>query len=564
VNLNKEQIEAIATRTGAYCVMATAGSGKTTVLTERVRQLFDEGISQDDILALTFTKEAANNMLKRLSLEADKNLRGGFRTFHSFCLNLVKREARFLPYGLSAEPFPDGQVLYKMILTAMKENGVRRKQYDEVKAAISSWKRHRITPEEAIDDPLNDPMFANVFEKYETMLHDGGMLDFDDMIARAVDILEQSEEARDRWQFKYVHCDESQDTDDLQFRLLQLISEKHGNVFCVGDFCQALYGFRGANPENLLEFTKWFPNAKTIILPENFRSTYEVVEFSKKNAPIENELTKNIRTGNASGPAIEFRMYTGSNEEAESVLSAAAQDPANSAILARTNDQLGIYESLAMQHNVKFQLLGRSGLWTKPEINMLVGLAAFCLGNQPAEKYNQRLIEPYRRAIRSATPEKGLNMVMEYGRLNELYGDQDYSDDENFALTNLKTVIGISRKFTSLGEFLNHARKCSHASRKSKNALTLSTIHQAKGLEWSNVFVIGVEPGLLPHKRGEIEEEKRIWYVAITRPKQKLRVSFSGSPSSFVEPHLTQEIREQLRKGSEQVEKLQRQMVMFQ
>ena len=534
------------------------------MLEQRTRQILDEGCPQDELLVLSFTREAAENLVRRLKLDPDKSIRGGFRTFHSFCLNLIKKEARFLPYGLSSEPFPDGPVLYKLLLQAMKENGVRRKQFDEVKAAISQWKRLRISPAQAQDDPLNDPLYAAVFEKYESLLHDGGMLDFDDFIARSVDILEKSAEVRDRWQIKFCMVDEFQDTDELQVRLLQLITERHKNLFVVGDFSQCIYAFRGSHPHILLDFAKHFPGATTLILPENFRSQKNVVEFSRLNAPIQNELTKNIRTSNPVGPEIEFRMYPNSAEEAEATLSVAATDAGNSAILARTNDQIGIYESLALSHNIRFQLLGKSGLWTKPEINSLTSLAAFCMGNQTPEKYPQKLVEPYRRAIRSQPPEKALDMIVRHAKLDELYSNDDFSDDENFALTNIKTVIGIAKKFSSLGEFLNHARKAAHASRKNKNALTLCTIHSAKGLEWSNVFVIGVENGLLPHKKGDLAEESRIWYVAITRPKTRLRISFAGSPSQFVEPHLTPEIKAQLTKGSEQVEKLQRQMVMFQ
>lgn len=564
MKLNQEQIEAVNAQNGAWCVMATAGSGKSTVLIERMKRLYQEGAARDDILAITFTREAANNLKQRLKMEFSKNDRGGPRTFHSFCLNLILHESRFLPFGLSANPFPEGPTLSKLLLEAMKKNSVRRKNYEEVKAFISRNKRQRTTPEQACDDPLNDHLFARVYSSYEAALREGGMLDFDSMMVEAVNILEKHKEVRDRWQFKWVLVDEAQDTDDLQFRLLQLVSEKHKNVFVVGDYCQALYEFRGANPDNLIQFVKWFPGSRTIILPENFRSTAEIVEYSKKNAPIDNELTQNIRTSNPrSGVPIEFRMYGGPSEEAEATLSAASADPGHSAILARTNNQLGLFETLALQHNIKFHRLGKSGFWNQPEVTMLVNLAAFCMGMKPPAKYSEQLIAMYRNYIRYANPEAALELIIRHAQLESLFSNEDYSDDENFAINNLYTVAGIAKRFRTLQEFLNHARKAAHASRKAKNAVTLATIHAAKGLEWDNVFVVGMESGKLPHEKGRIAEERRIWYVARTRPRKRLRVSFAGTPSEFLADDLTPEIQIELRKHAATVEKIQRQQELF-
>jgi DNA helicase II / ATP-dependent DNA helicase PcrA len=561
MQLNPEQLEAIHFRDGAANVCATAGAGKTTVLVERTRALFQEGATPNDVLILTFTVEAAKNLEKRLGLTPAKSERGGFRTFHSFCLNLVRQEARYLPYGLSADPFPDGPVLSKMLLAAMKENGIRRKEYDAVKSFISQRKRHRVRPDGLISD-IENP-YAQAYSLYEQRLRDGGMLDFDGMIVEAVNLLENNPPILERWQFKWVMADEAQDTDDLQFRLLQLLTEKHKNILVVGDFCQALYGFRGANPENLVHFANWFPNAKTLILPENFRSTQEITEFSKKNAPLKNALTENIRTANSSGPQIEFRMYSGANEEAEATLANAAQDPGNSAILSRTNNQLGVYETLALQHNIKFHLLGRSGLWNKAEIKSLVNLAGFCMVSRQPERYSEQLVATYRSRIRQLPPEQGLREIIRVSNLESLYSNDDYSEDENFAITNLRTVADLAKKFSSLGEFLNHARKAAHASRKSKNAVALSTVHQAKGLEWKNVFVIGVQAGKMPHERGDPAEEARIFYVAITRPQNRLRISFAGTPSAFIASYLTPDIQKELQTSAQKVETLQKQQELF-
>src|SRR6266550_988768 len=564
IKWNSEQRQAISAQEGAWCCLATAGSGKTTVLVERARRLFKEGATPDEVLALTFTVSAADNMAKKLEIKQDKSLRGGFRTFHSFCLNLVRREAKFLPYGLSSEPFPDGPVLSKILLGAMKENGIKRKQFDEVKAFISRWKRQRILPREVEEhDDQADNAFILAYEKYEQRLRDGGMLDFDGMVVEAVNILEHSPEVRDRWQFKWVMCDEAQDTDNLQFLLLQLVSKKHNNVFVVGDFCQALYAFRGAHPENLVQFANWFPGGKTIMLPENFRSSGAITAYGKKKSPIKNDLTENIRTSNPLGIPIEYRMFAGPVEEAESTLSEAERDPGGSAILARTNNQIGIYESLALQHGIKFHLLGKSGLWNKSEIKTLVNLATFCVNGKAPEKYSETLVYPHRSRIRSLPADTALQQLIQVLNLESLYSSEDFADDQNFAIANLRTVTDIAKRFSTLGAFLNHARKAAHASRKSKNAVTFGTIHSAKGLEFDNVFVIGVQERKLPHERGDLAEEARVFYVSISRPAKRLRISFAGTPSQFIVDDLTPEIRTELQKHASQVERIQKQQELF-
>jgi len=158
---------------------------------------------------------------------------------------------------------------------------------------------------------------------------------------------------------------------------------------------------------------------------------------------------------------------------------------------------------------------------------------------------------------------EGLTEIIRAANLESLYSNEDYADDENFAVSNLRTVADIAKRFRTLPEFLNHARKAAHASRKSKSAVTLSTVHQSKGLEFNSVFVVGAQDRKMPHEKGDLAEEARIWYVAITRPKKRLRISWAGTPSSFVIPYLTPEIRAELSKNSAQVEKIQNQLRLF-
>lgn len=562
--LNPEQKAAIATRQGAYCLLATAGSGKSTVLCERAKQLLAEGVSPNDLLALTFTNSAAKSMAERIGLKVEKSERSGFRTFHSLGLRLIQDERRHLPFGLSDSPIPEGPILSRLLSDAMKQFGVSKKQFKEVRSFISKNKRTNTAPADALAqiDFLGDDSFARVYGKYQECLRDGGMLDFDDLIVCAVQLLNKPE-VRDRWQFQYVLCDEGQDTDDQQFEILQLISQRHGNVFIVGDANQALYSFRGANPSNLINISSWFSNARTMFLPQNYRSSGAILKFCKENAPIQDELMSSMRTDNPEGAPVEFRMFRSDEEEAEATVAAALSDPGNSAILARTNAQLADFETICTTNNIKFHLLGRSGFWTQPEIKNVVRLAGFALGTAPSKNYSQEIVANLRNKLRTISAETAVKSILEQTGIEQMYANNDYAEEDNFALKNLKKLVQIAGRFSSLSEFVKHAHKAEHASRKSKNALTLSTVHQAKGLEWNNVFVAGVQEGKLPHEKGEFEEEKRIWYVAISRAAKRLRISFAGTPSVFLKKYLTPEITVELNKNAAKVEKIQQQIGLF-
>lgn len=557
-HLNTEQQLAVNADAGAYCLLSTAGSGKTRVITDRVKRLLNEGNSVNDILVLTFTSSAAKELEKRIGVPVSKETRAGFRTFHSLGLRLIQDERRHLPFGLSETPIPEGPVLSKLLSDTMKEFGVSKKQFKEVRSFISKAKRTHTAPADALAavDFLGDDSFAKVYDKYQSRLRDGGMLDFDDLIVYAVDLLEKPD-VRERWQFKFLMADEAQDTDDQQFRMMQLMSERYGNVFLVGDACQALYSFRGANPDNLLEVKKWWSGAKTMYLPQNYRSSGAILQFCKENAPIQDELMSTMRTDNEYGSPVEFRMFRSDEEEAESTVAAALIDPGNSAILARTNAQLADFETVCTLNNVRFHLLGKAGFWHQSEIKMVVRLAGFALSVAPAKTYSQEAVANLRNKLRTMPAQAAVKTILEASGIESMYASNDYAEEDNFALKNLKKLVQIAGRFSSLSEFVRHARKAEHASRKAKNAITLSTVHQAKGLEWSNVFVCGVQEGKLPHEKGEFSEEQRIWYVAISRAAKRLRVSFSGVPSVFLKKYLTPEMK------AEAGEKIQSQMGLF-
>jgi len=536
---NPEQLDAVNCRAGAWLWLATAGSGKTAVLTERVMRLLQENQPLNEILALTFTAEAADNMLERLGIKMSKSERYGFKTFHSFGLKVVFAEKDSLPFRLADNPFESLNGT-KVIRELLRSNGrkVGKKEMQEVQGAFSRMKRGavKLPVEFCKDTSLRDHReWGFLYPEYVRRMRAGGWLDFDDMLVEAVNLLEKPG-IRARWQYKWVLCDEGQDTDNLQFRMLQLISEKHGNVFVVADVNQCMYGFRGAKPENVEKFEAWFPGAQIRILPENYRSTPEIVKFGQKIAPIKNQLVANMRTSNPSGVPIVIMPYTSTSEEVNAVLQEVAKDPGQSAVLARTNQQIGFFETECTLRGIKFHLLGRSGFWKTSEIRNVLALAKFLSGTDEPDSYPQRLVHPLRARIQTMEPGAALDEIILAAKLHELYSNDEYEEEANFAIGNLDTIVQIAYRFETLSEFMEFANRASHASRKSKNAVTLGTIHAAKGLEWDNVFVVGAQEGKLPHeKAADMQEEERILYVSVSRPRKRLQISYVGAISRFLE-----------------------------
>jgi DNA helicase-2/ATP-dependent DNA helicase PcrA len=193
----------------------------------------------------------------------------------------------------------------------------------------------------------------------------------------------------------------------------------------------------------------------------------------------------------------------------------------------------------------------------------VVNLAGFALSPAPPKTFSQGQVASARAQIRPLSGQRAIEKILSITGIENMYASQDFADEDNYALKNLKKLQQIAGRFSTLADFVKHARKAEHASRKSKNAVTLSTVHQAKGLEWKNVFVVGVSEGILPHQKGEIGEERRIFFVAISRAAKKLQISWVGTPSQFLKKYLTPEIKKELEKSADKVEKIERQLSIF-
>lgn len=520
--LNADQQAVIKESDGARCCLAGPGSGKTTTMVDFIRQLVDAGVRPSDIRAITFSKEMALTLEKRLGMK------GIVSTFHSLGYAICSQINR-----KPVEP----ELRFRLMCRLMKKWGT---DYHELDQFISKMRRERISPKDAID--ISDEYsLARAYAEYETVRESQGWMDFDSMLADSVQMLEDPQ-ARAKWQARYLIVDEAQDTDNLQWRMMQLMSEKYGNITVVGDPGQAIYQFRGAQPENITNFQQWFPQGRYYYLGLNYRSTQTIVNFVRENTPpdLPPELvSRMLPARNEQGSAIGMRMYWQDEDEAEAALVRATRDPLNSIILARTNHWVGLLQRVCGRHKVRYHLLGKTSFWKQAEVRKAV---------DALKAYPTMSLEV---ALNVALPE-----------LMRKYDVDDRTERDNDALENLKSLRDYNKDFARVADFVTYANKMMHR-RNDPYGVTLSTVHQAKGGEWKNVFIVGANAKGFPHQKGDPREEHRIYYVAISRAIENLRISFSGTPSPYLRKYLSDAILDRLREKATEVERLQEQQKLF-
>jgi DNA helicase-2/ATP-dependent DNA helicase PcrA len=317
IKLNTEQTDAVLAHEGAFAVISGPGSGKTQVLVSRYNRLIESGVDPQDILALTFTAEAARNMRTRAKAkESTAERPSGFRTFHSLALSFAQIERGHFPYTLASFPLAVEDGLY-----AVEAVRKYRVNYKDLRTYISHQKRKRIAPDQAIADAADQKQInlAMAYRMYDQQCCKHGVLDFDSLIVEMVNLLESNAGVRGRWQYKFVQTDESQDSDWLQWRAVQLMSEKYGNVFAVGDAGQCIFEWRSAHPELFLNMEKMFPNVKKLFLAKNHRSTKEIVSLVRELGPVK-ELAERFYTENEQGAAPRITRYDNNYAEAEGVV----------------------------------------------------------------------------------------------------------------------------------------------------------------------------------------------------------------------------------------------------
>ena len=311
LQFNNEQQEAVNVREGHYAVLSGPGSGKTSVLAERYNRLVASGEESQEILSLTFTRAAAREMASRVpnvtTVVGERPF--GFRTFHSLALDFAVQERDAFPFPLAAFPLATGGQVWKFAGDiARRYAGMDVKQ---LLGWMSKQKRSGTKPDYLVAhaEDIRERVYALAYKEYEERCRKAGILDFDDLLLYMEEILSLYPAVRNRWQYKFVMIDEANDADLVQWRLVQTISQKHGNVFAVGDAAQAIYAWRGAEPELFVKFHELFPDAKYLYLGTNFRSTQEIVSFIKQICPVKNGLLEKFCSVSEQGEPVEIQGF---------------------------------------------------------------------------------------------------------------------------------------------------------------------------------------------------------------------------------------------------------------
>jgi len=609
-DLNPAQREAVLTTEGPLLVIAGAGSGKTRVLTHRVAHLVRAcGVGPNEILAITFTNRAAAEMRERL-----ERLLGGtaraiwILTFHAACGRILRRESPRLGYRSSFTIY-DSADQVRLVKNILEEEGFDPKRFVPrgIHAQISNAKNQLVGPDEYRRRVASfyDQTVADVYERYQRRLHGSNAMDFDDLLYLTVEVLDRFPEARERWSkaFRYVLVDEYQDTNHAQYRLLQLLAERHRNVCAVGDPDQSIYAFRGADIRNILEFERDFGETKTIALEQNYRSTNAILGAA--NAVIaHNRERREKRLWSELGEGEPVRVIELEDEHAEARFVAAGiaglveegYSGTEVAVFYRTNAQSRVLEDILVRQGVPYQVIGGPRFYERAEIKDV--LAYLKVLDNPSDTVSlQRIANRPRRGIGDASlarlqtyadaqgsslwdalgqaeeagisgaPLRALRLlhaalqslaasvaeldvaelieqVLERSGYREAL-EAERTVEAQGRLENLQELVGVAREYgetaaePSLSSFLQEISL--HAAQDDlsgeSNLVTLMTLHNAKGLEFRAVYLIGVEEGIFPHSRSieeqGIEEERRLCYVGMTRAMERLTLTHASSRSLF-------------------------------
>lgn len=574
MQLNSEQERAVNHPSGPLLMAAGAGSGKTRALTSRLKGLIARGVPPHEIVAITFTNKAAREMRERVfgRERADQKWHPTFPvygeafigTFHSFGAKILKNEAAALgrTAGFSIYDDDDSAGLIKQIIREMQL------AKDLWKAPAVAGRVSNIKSElKEIGDLLESPdsrdlVFAEIFTKYERALKANNAFDFDDLIEKPVRLLSENKEIREKYQklFSHILVDEYQDINTSQYQLVRLLSEQHQNISVVGDDAQSIYAFRGADFRNFLNFTKDWPSATIVKLEQNYRSSGNIIEAA--NAVIKNntvQTPKNLWTENPAGKAVSIVAASDSETEAtwlaSEIWSLRRKEPtASVGILYRTNAQSRAIEQALISENLPYKIFGGLKFYDRKEIKDV--LAGLRLANNPLDSMSvermqaslgKRVGALVAKTMQQAGSEKPIAELVDLFMKEASYAQflEDKFNNAPERLENIAELVSFSAEFTNLGEFLERALLLQSADTpsdeqgQSENPINLMTIHIAKGLEFDYVFVAGVNEGMLPHERSmesleQIEEERRLMYVAMTRARAGLYILFHSFPSRFI------------------------------
>ena len=605
-NMNSEQSEAVRTTEGPLLIMAGAGSGKTRVLTHRIAYLLDEkDVSPYNILAIKFTNKAAKEMKARVEhLVGEEAQVIWMSTFHSMCVRILRRDADRI--GIERNfTIIDPTDQKSVIKDVLKSENIDSKRFEPRMfiGAISNLKNELKTPEDAQKEAndFHSQMVATVYKGYQRQLSRNEALDFDDLIMTTINLFERVPETLEYYQnkFQYIHVDEYQDTNKAQYTLVKLLANKFKNLCVVGDSDQSIYGWRGADIQNILSFEEDYPEAKTIFLEQNYRSTKnilnaanEVIKHNSERKP------KGLWTANSGGDKIQYYEAMTERDEAEYVVKEimkhqrSGKKYSEMAILYRTNAQSRVLEETFMKSNIPYTMVGGQKFYDRKEIKDLLSYLRV-IANSNDDISLQRIINVPKRGIGPSSVEKiqtyalqnnismfdalaevdfiGLskkvtqecisfyemiqNLIkeQEFLEISEIVDevlqksgyrdmlDREQSIESRSRLENLDEFMSVPKDYEentpleeqSLINFLTDLSLVADIDEAdTQNGVTLMTMHSAKGLEFPIVFIMGMEESLFPHIRAikseddhEMEEERRICYVAITRAEELLYIT---------------------------------------
>lgn len=613
--LNSAQKEASIHTNGPILIIAGAGAGKTKTITHRIINLIKNGVLPEKILAVTFTNKAAKEMKERIVAEIEKNAKGQdtipfVSTFHSLGVFIIKENAKILGLTKYFTILDDGDS-NSIIKEALKELNIDPKQYEprKIKNIISrekgKFKHYNDYQEESSGASYLSKIVSQVWKIYEEKKSKENSLDFDDLLLKSTKLLKDNEEIRGKYQDKweYIHIDEYQDTNEVQYLMSKLLSEKNKNICVVGDADQNIYSWRGANLKNILSFEKDYPNAKIVTLEENYRSTKNILEAAneiiKKN---KYRPDKNLFTKNEIGEKISIYEANDEGDEAEFVATKTLEIIDTSgekilsksiAVLYRANFQSRVLEESMLRYNVPYQVLGIK-FFERKEIKDTLAYLRAALNPESLSDIKRIINFPARglgkvTLLKLFSGEKDTLPIKAQIKINNFYKTleeisekiktEKASDVIKFAvkksgieselssgteeeierLENIKELATLALKYDNLTEgsgieklledaslasdqdsimIAESAKKPSDS--KNNNIIKLMTVHAAKGLEFDYVFITGLEDGLFPHQKmgdssavEDSEEERRLFYVALTRAREKLFLSFANYRTIF-------------------------------
>ena len=573
-DLNPEQRKAVVTTDGPMIILAGAGSGKTRVLTYKVLYLMQERkVAPEEILMITFTNKASKEMKERMQKFLPASSLPWIATFHSMCARILRNESHHLGFSNRFGIY-DSQDQLEAIKEAMKRLDISIKDFKpySILSTISQAKNELLTDKEYGNFARGyfQETVAKLYPIYQKILKENDALDFDDLILHTIKLFKENEQVLQKYQNRmhYVMVDEYQDTNRAQYTLTKLIAKKWNNICVVGDFSQSIYSWRGADYRNLSRFKDDFVGTKTFSLSQNYRSTQMILDgASTVIARNTSHPVLKLWTVNPEGETIDIYEAGNEQDEADFIIRTVANlglKRLNSvAVLYRTNAQSRVIEEALLHHGLPYLLIGGTRFYDRKEIkDVLSYLRVICnpkdmVAHKRVEKLGkgrmQRFLE-YQETLAKENPDDQLSLeekekiVKDHVKTIEVldnvirvtnYLDQfdEKVEEDRARLENIKELRSVAIEFPDLPDFLENVALVEqeyHSERQEngekKNAITLMTLHAAKGLEFPIVFMIGMEEGLFPHSRslmdkGELEEERRLCYVGMTRAKEKLYIT---------------------------------------